>query len=113
MKHSLTILCLLTLGFVACEKDNDDNCPTENMTYTANIAPILNANCALSGCHNAGSTNGSLATYPDAVAVAQSGRMIGAINHDAGFVAMPPTGTKLADCDIDQIEAWVAAGTPE
>lgn len=61
MKHYFSILCLLAIGFVACETDNDDNCTTDNMTYTA----------------------------------------------------MPSTGTKPADCDIDQIEAWVAEGTPQ
>ena len=38
------------------------------MTYTANIAP-MNAELRTVGCHNAGSSNGSLATYPDAVAL--------------------------------------------
>ena len=27
-----------------------------------------------------------------------------------GICGHAPTGVKLADCDIDQIEAWVAAG---
>ena len=40
-------------------------------------------------------------------------KLIGAIKHEPGFVAMPQSGGKLEDCDIEKMEAWIAAGAPE
>ena len=43
------------------------------------------------------------------------GSMVGALNHEPGFTPMPnpPGSPKIAQCDIDKIEAWIADGAPE
>ncbi len=122
MKRNIlfSTLVILSLGvfFIACGDDDDDNtCDTAGMTYNNDIATILNTNCAAAACHSAADagTNGSLATYNDAVAFVGQGSLVGAINHTAGFAPMPyPLGSdKLGDCLIDKIEAWITDGTPE
>jgi len=112
---------ILPLAFfvISCGDDDDDTgdtCDTTNVTYTNSIATILNANCAFSGCHSSADVYvGPMSNYAEAAAFAGAGRIVGAINHDTGFEPMPrPSGTaKLSDCNIDKIEAWIAAGTPE
>ncbi len=113
----MLLICGMVFIFVSCGDDDDPDpdpvCDTTDMTYNADIKTILDTNCATSGCHVSGFGNGSLANYDDAVAVVGFGKIIGSINHSADAVAMPPSGIKLADCSIDKIEAWIAAGTPE
>ncbi|MGK0389396.1 MAG: hypothetical protein ACI94Y_002136 [Maribacter sp.] len=114
----LSIALPLAFFVASCGDDDDDpnTCDTSSVTYTNSVAAILNSNCATaSACHASSSYNGSLANYADAVAFANFGRIGGAINHDTGFEPMPnPVGTaKLSDCNIDKIETWIAAGTPE
>lgn len=118
LRKTLLLLGLaLPLAFfvASCEDDDTNTCDTSSVTYTNDIATILNNSCAAAGCHNSGSNFGSLANYDDAVFFASFGRIGGAINHDNGFEPMPyPTGAaKLSDCNISKIEAWIAAGTPE
>lgn len=112
----LSIALPLAFFVASCGDDDPDDpniCNTSNLTYTNSIATILNSNCALSGCHGGASYNGSMANYAEAAAFAAGGRIGGAINHDTGFEAMPQNAAKLSDCNIDKIEAWIAAGTPE
>lgn len=116
-KIFLMLIITLPLAFfvASCGDDDTNTCDTTIVTYTDDIASILNNSCTAAGCHNSGSNVGSLANFEDAVFFASFGRIGGAINHDTGFEPMPyPTGAaKLSDCNIDKIEAWIAAGTPE
>lgn len=111
--YAILVLFCLGLQISSCSKDDDGpDCDTSNITYTNTVKAIFDANCTTSGCHNSGSINGSLASFDDAKNFPNLGKMKGAINHQPGFVAMPQGGTKLADCTIDKIEAWIDAGTP-
>ena len=108
--------------------DNDDrteddmvteDCTCEGtkipITYSNTVAGILNTSCAVSGCHTDADLAGgfSLASYAQASGAAGFGRMLGAINQEEGFTAMPPNGTKLDQQDIDDITEWIENGTPE
>ncbi len=94
------------------------DCDTSAVTFSGTILPIMNAYCT--GCHDASSPSGgiSLTAYlgtgsnDGIVDVASDGRLMGALNGDVGFVAMPP-GSMLPQCLIDQIRIWVDAGYPE
>lgn len=125
MAHPTTKRLLFSLGFLAwislslnsCYKDNEEdlygnNCQTTNVSYSSTIQPILNANCV--SCHSgAGATAGiRLSNHAEVSAAIDGGRLIGAIKHQSGFSAMPPSGPKLSNCQISQIEAWVAQGKP-
>jgi uncharacterized membrane protein len=86
------------------------NCDTTLFKYSANIQPILAANCV--GCHSgAGASGGvNLSTYANVKAIATAGQLIGAITHAQGFSPMPKNGAKLPECQITQLKKWVAAG---
>ncbi|MEO1260303.1 MAG: hypothetical protein AAFZ15_16020 [Bacteroidota bacterium] len=123
---------LFTLAFVltviACGGDDDEStptCNTDNVTYNNTVKAIFdNAGCADNGiCHNGQQANGfSLATYEDASNFIFLNRMVGSLRWQSGFSPMPKDSTvttdqvgteMLSDCDIDKIEAWILAGTPE
>jgi len=93
---------------------NPGGCDTTNLTYSGNINPIIQQNCTLSGCHtNAAMAGGySFETFAGLHMALQNDRLIGAINHQSGFVAMPQNSAKLSDCDIEKITQWVAIGAP-
>jgi hypothetical protein len=43
--------------------------------------------------------------------VALNGKLYGSIAHQAGFSPMPKNGAKLSDCEITQVQRWIAAGS--
>ena len=88
---------------------NCNSCDTAVFTYKASIAGIMSTNCT--GCHSGSSASGGidLSTFNGVSTVALNGRLVGAVTQAPGFIAMPPGGM-LSDCDIKQIEKWVAAG---
>ena len=97
---------------------NTTNCPpkgcdTTNFSFAAVIQPILNSHCR--GCHNTNlpSAGYNYDSYQGVVAAIQSGRFLGAIKHQQGYNAMPQGGNKLQDCEIRQIEKWIASGFPD
>jgi len=107
---------LVSVIFVACNKDDEDPCDTTDVTYTNDVASILNASCAVSGCHvdgNEANAFFSLESYEQAKTAAGFGKMVGAISHEDGFTAMPYGSDKLEQCSIDKISAWIEDGTPE
>jgi Planctomycete cytochrome C len=84
-------------------------CDSNNFTYSGAIAPMMNTYCV--GCHNSASVKGgSMSDYNNVKTQAVSGKMIGNIEHLAGFVPMPSAGLLLSDCQIAQVKKWVAVG---
>lgn len=105
----------------ACVWDNVEelypdiaDCDTTSVSFSNDIVPILSNNCY--ACHsklNAPSFGGGL-SFEDHEDVAEySERIIGAVNHNAGFLAMPQGGDKLDPCSINLLEAWVNSGAPD
>src|SRR5215203_2453815 len=115
---SVSFAMLILFTIFSCTKENEQElgsgvvCETTNMTYAANIQPILENFCY--GCHGRGlSQNGiNFDTHAGVKAVADNGKLVGAISHASGFVAMPQSAPKLSDCNINKIKAWVIAGAP-
>lgn len=85
-------------------------CDTLNMRFSSYIQPLLQANCV--GCH--GNTNPSaginLSTLSAVQAMANTGRLVGAISKSAGYVPMPPAGNGLSNCEINRVKAWINQG---
>ncbi len=86
-------------------------CDTQNVTFSADILAIIENKCK--GCHSGSNPKGNvlLTNYTQTRALALTGRLSGTINASGGFPVMPPLG-KLPDCEIQQIEAWIANGAP-
>ncbi|WP_118950827.1 hypothetical protein [Taibaiella helva] len=122
-KRILAALVILT-GATACYKDNAEDmypsggnsggtCDTANVTFSGTVKPIIDANCATSGCHFDASVTGiDLFHYSGVAAVANSGKLVSAITHDGQASFMPKGLPKLDDCSIAKIVKWVNSGAP-
>lgn len=110
--------------FASCYNDKESElypsasggtCDTTTITYTADVQPILGQYCAYAGCHDAAtkSFGHDLSSYSGAVTAVNSGRLLGAIRHDAGFQQMPKGLQKLGDCEISKVTAWINQGAQQ
>lgn len=86
----------------------------QTVTYAGVISPIFDTYCRQCHASNVASVLGGgndfgtyqgIKRYP---AVA----LLGSIEHAPGYVPMPKSQAKMADCDIMRIKAWIAAGQP-
>lgn len=106
-----TLLAWINQGALNNECTNEA-CDLSNVTYSETVWPIIENNCT--GCHSGGNPSGdiSLTNYSDVSQVAASGLLSAVINHENGVEPMPFNTDQLAQCDIDKIDEWIAAGYP-
>jgi len=114
----LTLLCGVIM--VSCSKSNEVElsqgnnggsvCDTVNMTFTANVVPILRANCY--SCHGNGNVNAgvTLDSYAGVSTQVQNGNLLAAITHTGNVTPMPYQLPKLSECDINKIKDWINRG---
>ena len=90
----------------------EEGCDTTNVTFSNNVWPTIETNCT--GCHSGANAGAgiNLTNYNDIVAIANTGQLLGVINHSAGYSPMPQNGDKLSDCTIREIEIWIENGKP-
>jgi hypothetical protein len=107
------MICMLCIFVMACASDNEEdlfgeaNCGEEEVSLSDDIQPIINANCAIPGCHsgnqspNLSSAQGIIGNAARIRAVTQGG-------------IMPPanSGRSLSDEQIQAIACWVDNGAP-
>lgn len=114
-KTTITLLTIISFGIVLvkCSKDKATNvvCNASSVTYTAKVKPILDDNCATSGCHDAATKQSGydFSTYAGSKAGITKG--LCCMKED-GCVIMPPSG-KLADSLITVVSSWSAGGQCE
>lgn len=105
---ALTIMAL----FSSCSKGNSGTaavntnaCSGTAYSFSADVQPIFASSCAISGCHNAGSTNsgGPLTNWTLIHAKATT------IESQVNAGIMPQTGTLTAD-QKKKIICWVESG---
>lgn len=114
----LTFAAFIAL-FQSCYNDsveelypNPVECDTTNVSYANDVWPIFEINCVV--CHSGAAPSGNfrLTNYDEISAIANGGRLLGAIKHENGYSPMPKGGNQLPSCDILTIEAWINEGTP-
>jgi hypothetical protein len=90
---------------------NAGPCDTTNVTYAVNVKNIISDNCLV--CHSTAANQGgiSLETYSQVKALADNGKLVGAITHAPGFSPMPQNAGMLPECSINQIKAWISKGS--
>ncbi|UCH15130.1 MAG: hypothetical protein JSV22_03980 [Bacteroidales bacterium] len=111
--YSLLILSFLNLSCTADKEETIiDLCGIENISFSLDIEPVLDASCI--NCHNSVNANAGIAldSYEDAKDAANSGQLLGSVKHEPGYSKMPPSG-KLDSCEIVRIEEWIDKGLPE
>jgi len=115
---------LASVCLYSCYRDNQSSlypkssapgssgCDTSDVSFSGTVQPVFLQNCALSGCHASSSPTGGyvLDNYNGVRSVVLSGRLIGAIDHSAGYSAMPKDAAMLSDCDIAMIISWINKG---
>jgi hypothetical protein len=113
IKKTAFVLTGIILLFNSCYNDKEEilypgaTCDGVSTSFSVNVAPIIQTNCAVSGCHATGSTNGPgpLTSYTQiknaAVQIKQ-----------AVVSRFMPQGSSLTNAQIKTISCWVDAGAP-
>jgi hypothetical protein len=116
-RQIIKILLISLIVASGCYYDSAENlypssgCVTNNMSLQSDIVPILQSNCYV--CHSAEIHSGDviLEGYSELSKQAKNGKLLGAIKHETGFMAMPQNAPKLGTCEISKIEHWVTEGS--
>lgn len=120
MKQLFYILAIIVSGLIfhACSKEKAPKQPitttiTETISFSQKIQPLIQQNCATSGCHDAGTAeNGyNLSNYAGISNNAED--MLYSMRGQNGFTPMPFGGPMLENMLIDQFQAWIAQGKLE
>lgn len=87
-------------------------CDSAVFTYGGAIQPLIANKCQ--GCHNSTNPQGNidLTNYNSVKTLADNGKLLGSVEWAAGYIAMPQGGNKLSDCELAQIQKWIANGSP-
>lgn len=111
---ALVLIILITAFTVSCSKDNGGggsttvDCNTvTNKAFAADVSPIIQSSCAISGCHASGSTNGpgQLTNYTEVFSARSS------IRSSVSSGRMPQTGS-LSTAQKNSIICWIDSGAP-
>jgi len=126
MKRILfSLVMLIGVGMIleSCYKDiiapgSDPNGPPQQVSFSGDLIPILNANCNMSGCHDAIPTKNPSVTPDKAYTSLLNGGFVNVIAPASSPFytmvkggAMPPSGTVKA-ADVQKILDWIRNGAP-
>lgn len=110
-------LLMMIFTLTMCKKESAAtyDCAGVAPTYSADIKAIIDTNCAISGCHNASTSEAgvNLSTYTSVKAESGNDRFLGVIQHLSGYPAMPKGSAKLPEASIQKIYCWIENGQPE
>ena len=100
----------------SCSKDEDpdpNTCSGLTTSYSTDIKPIISANCL--SCHNGTQSESGidLSSYSGVKAMADAGRLLGALHHQSGFTPMPKDAPQLSSDKLQLFDCWVQNGTPQ
>ena len=112
----IAVIIIAAFSF-SCRNDSHEGlfpelgiCDTTDVSYNNDIVPVMTNNCY--SCHSAGSnTSGILLDdYQALSSLIEDGRILGAIQHQEGYLPMPLNADKLDECSIDKFQAWINQG---
>lgn len=105
------------LIFGGCYYDNEAllypgsstiNCTGVAASFSANVKPLLQSKCNVSGCHNAASGGGGVVLETYTQVAAKAGRIKQRCVIEK---TMPPSGP-LSTADIATLKCWIDSGAP-
>jgi hypothetical protein len=117
MRIRLSLLVLMALVPWGCYNDKemilypDTNCTTAVApTYSGTVAPIMAQYC--NSCHSGAFPSGGVLTdtYSHLKPYVDNGRLMGSLQWASGYSPMPKNNSKLSNCNINNIQAWITAG---
>ena len=122
------IIGITSFLFIGCYYDKADvinpnaafvGCDTTKVSYNTDIKPILSNNTCLT-CHTGATSSGgniALDDYASVKASATKGELLPAVRQDAkcsvcaaNYAPMPVGASKISDCNINKIAAWIHQG---
>ena len=107
----LFFLAVISFAFSGCTKDKGEfaiKCdPSADVSYSAEIKPLLDVNCNTSGCHTNGFAAGDFTSYQGIVSKFDNGSLKKRVEEKT----MPPS-FELPDDEIQKIVCWINAGAP-
>jgi hypothetical protein len=112
---SALVLMAITFSFsTSCNKDKTPapvplECP-DTIFFGAVVEPMIQQNCATSGCHSASSAAGGYNLVGHVNISANATIILNVIRHEVGFTAMPYFQPKLNDTIIQQFKCWMDQG---
>ena len=116
IRKTFVLLGLLAFALSGCYYDIEEELypapcfVPEEVNYDIHIEPIVQANCATSGCHAAGGNGpGNFTSFDGLLPYLEDGSFE---NEVIELRTMPPNG-ELAPCETQLINAWLQAGFPE
>jgi len=113
---------VLVTALTGCYKDiispgQDPNGPPQYVSFSGDLAPLFNAKCALSGCHDGTAHNPDLRP-PKAYDALINGGFVNTVVPTNSIIYgevksgdMPPTGA-LKSSDVQKILDWIRNGAP-
>lgn len=115
MIRNLTLTALAISLLSSCYYDVEselypEGCDTPTIvSFSADVLPIIDLNCAISGCHvDGGEGPGLLAEYETVRDYVDSGDLENRV-FNSPEDPMPPTG-QLGECDLEIILHWINQG---
>ncbi len=119
LRRRLVIIFVTVILVTSCTKENEENlqsninqplCDTFNMTFAKDVLPIITLNCY--SCHGNGNIQGgmNLDGFARIKRQVDNNLLLNVIKHSPGYSQMPQGQPRLAQCDINKIEAWVNRG---
>ncbi len=122
----LFVLITSLIGFTSCSFDELDPpkpvtlCDTLTVSFASEVMPIIQTNCAYSGCHEAGFAAGDFSTYTGLKGALDNGKMQNRVfdQKEDPNLGMPPNYAPagnpqdLTDDELDILTCWVADGYP-
>ena len=108
-----TLLVMLSCFSFSCSNENeedllpkDDRCEDQTVTLSGDIIPIINQNCAVSGCHVSGTGRVNFSLEENIIAKARQIRSF----TESSFMPPQASGKKLSDVEKELIFCWVERG---
>lgn len=91
--------------------ENFGGCDPANFQFSTFVQPLIQAKCQ--GCHSGNNPQGGikLTSYAEIKTVALNGKLYSSLTRTSNW--MPKGGSKLDDCNLQKIQAWVDAGAPQ
>ncbi len=105
MKY-IACLFILSVLLMACESENEEDLfppAGQTISFSTDIQPLIQTNCATPGCHRANAQSPTLETYLQIDA--SKNRVKTRVDQGT----MPPSGP-LQQSDKDKITAWINEG---
>jgi len=109
-------LITITILSAACNKGEGDNPKPDPIpqcwpTYASDIKSIVDAKCAVSGCHDGNSGVANFSAYGPLKAKADESKIK---NYVLELNIMPPAGaSQLTENEQEKLKCWLDNGAPE